>query len=406
MRGDYILPLPARFATAFFFLVTAAVNHQSLPPRLPHAPRVDPLNLRQPLRPSHLLETLVYIAPLHHSFGKIRYITELRETTIPHPIPLPIMFKRSFAASTKDRAGKARKVSKRSFRDDAKQRLRDQLNHASPDTSPSIGSCSPSLNSAIITITVGKDKRLFAAHEEVLARSPVLADACRAQFFAPSGERRIELPDEEPVVFAAVLEYLYKREYTPRLLKDVKRDVWYLEDDEPAEDGPLHPTSFAVGRSRAFPLDVAHHKDAAGRTTSAEAATLFHHGVGDFILRDTVIYCAALRFQLPELQRLALRKQGLVRGLDCATVLRSARFAYAHTPASDSRLRAHYLALIIRGRKTFKRSGTMQMEMEKGGSQLFFDVFVAMCNHIEDLTENGQVSPSSSVVPPLPLVSR
>jgi len=70
--------------------------------------------------------------------------------------------------------------------------------------------------------------------------------------------------------------------------------------------------------------------------------------------------------------------------LDCATVLRSARFAYSHTPPSDSRLRAHYLALIIRGRRTFKRSGTLQMEMERGGTQLFFDVFVAMCNHIED----------------------
>jgi len=297
------------------------------------------------------------------------------------------MFKRSFAATTKDRAGKARKVSKRSFRDDAKQRLRDQINHASPDTSPSIGSCSPSLNSAIITITVGKDKRLFAAHEEVLSRSPVLADACRAQFFEPSGERRIELPDEEPVVFAAVLEYLYKREYTPRLLKDVKRDVWYLEDDEPAE--VLTAPASMLARSR-YPLDAAHHhKDAVGRSSSAEAATIFHHGVGDFILRDTVIYCAALRFQLPELQRLALRKQGLQTGIDVATILRSARFAYANTPASDSRLRAHYLALIIRSRKTFKRSGTMQMEMEKGGSQLFFDVFVAMCNHIEDLTENG-----------------
>jgi hypothetical protein len=47
-------------------------------------------------------------------------------------------------------------------------------------------------------------------------------------------------------------------------------------------------------------------------------------------------------------------------------VLRSARYAYDNTPDSDSRLRAHYLALIIRSRKTFKRSGTMQMEMEMG----------------------------------------
>lgn len=59
----------------------------------------------------------------------------------------------------------------------------------------------------------------------------------------------------------------------------------------------------------------------------------------------------------------------------------SARYAYANTPDNDSKLRAHYLALIIRSRSTFKRSGTMQMEMETGG-KLFFDLFVAMCNHM------------------------
>ena len=37
--------------------------------------------------------------------------------------------------------------------------------------------------------------------------------------------------------------------------------------------------------------------------------------------------------------------------------------------------------LIIRSRNTFKRSGTMQLEMENGG-KLFFDLFVAMCNHM------------------------
>jgi len=120
-----------------------------------------------------------------------------------------------------------------------------------------------------------------------------------------------------------------------------------------------------------------------------ESATIYHRGLGGHILRDTAVYCTALRFSLPELQRLALRKQGLQTGIDVATILRSARFAYANTPASDSRLRAHYLALIIRSRRTFKRSGTMQMEMEKGGTQMFFDLFVAMCNHIDDVVEIG-----------------
>ena len=81
--------------------------------------------------------------------------------------------------------------------------------------------------------------------------------------------------------------------------------------------------------------------------------------------------------------------------MQCSTILSSARYAYANTDASDSKLRAHYLALIIRSRKTFKRSGTMQMEMEKGGTQFFFDLFVAMCNHVDDISEiSNAKSPS------------
>lgn len=96
---------------------------------------------------------------------------------------------------------------------------------------------------------------------------------------------------------------------------------------------------------------------------------------------DYISSCAALRYDLPELGRLALRKQGLQSGIQVSTILSSARYAYAQTPDTDSKLRAHYLALIIRSKNTFKRSGTMQMEMEEGG-RLFFDLFVAMCNHI------------------------
>ncbi|OQO01391.1 hypothetical protein B0A48_12946 [Cryoendolithus antarcticus] len=289
------------------------------------------------------------------------------------------MFKRSFAAS-KDRAGKAKKISKRSFRDDAtKQRLRDALNNQTPETSPSIGGASPKLNSAIVTIAVGKDQRLFAAHEDVLSRSPWLASACREQFFASPGQRRVQLPDELPEVFSAVLEYLYKGDYYPRLLLDKKRNTWSLEDDSAAAGNLAASTS---------PLTDT---GAAKFTGFNDSATLYHPGVGDFLLRDTVIYCTALRLGLADLQRLALRKQGLQTGIDVATILRSARYAYANTPASDSRLRAHYLALIIRSRKTFKRSGTMQMEMEQGDTQLFFDLFVAMCNHIDDVVEIGYV---------------
>jgi hypothetical protein len=92
---------------------------------------------------------------------------------------------------------------------------------------------------------------------------------------------------------------------------------------------------------------------------------------------------------LTELQNLALRKQGLQSGISCATILSSARYAYEHTPDTDSRLRAHYLALIVRSRSTFKRSGTMQAEMERGG-RMFFDLFVAMVNHMDDLATKGR----------------
>lgn len=286
------------------------------------------------------------------------------------------MFKRSFAAS-KERQAKVTKVSKRSFRDDAKQRLREALNNVSPDTSPSIGAASPKLNSAIVTIAVGPNQRLFAAHEDVLSRSPWFAEACRDQFFSSPGQRRINLPDEEPEIFSAVLEYLYKGDYSPRLLHDKKRNTWSLEDGQDLTMTSISPRL-----------------DPDKKIGGSESATIFHHGMDDYLLRDTVVYCTALRFALPELQRLALRKQGLQSGIDVATILRSARFAYANTPASDSRLRAHFLALIIRSRKTFKRSGTMQMEMEKGGTQMFFDLFVAMCNHIDDVVEIGQVPPS------------
>ena len=94
-----------------------------------------------------------------------------------------------------------------------------------------------------------------------------------------------------------------------------------------------------------------------------------------------MVYCTAERYGLEELKRLALRKQGLQSGIQVTTILASARYAYAHTPENDSKLRAHYLALIIRSRNIFKRSGTMQMEMEAGGL-LFFDLFVAICNHM------------------------
>jgi len=264
------------------------------------------------------------------------------------------MFKRSFAS--KDRAGKISKPMKRSFRDDVKDRMFAKA------SSPQSEGNSPNLTSAIISIVVGQDKRLFAAHQDVLSHSPFFAAAAQDQFF--ESNRRIQLPDEEPEVFSCVLEYLYKGDYYPRLMHDKRRNTWQLEGNTEAASPQLN----------------------GGRGGGGVEATVFHSGVGDFILRDTAVYCAAERYGLEELKRLSLRKQGLQSGIEVGVILRSARYAYENTPDSDSRLRAHYLALIIRSRKTFKRSGTMQMEMEMGG-KLFFDLFVALSNHIDDIAD-------------------
>jgi hypothetical protein len=51
------------------------------------------------------------------------------------------------------------------------------------------------LTSPIVTLVVGRDKRLFAAHEDVLARSPFFSAALKGQFLEASS-KQVELPDE------------------------------------------------------------------------------------------------------------------------------------------------------------------------------------------------------------------
>lgn len=106
------------------------------------------------------------------------------------------------------------------------------------------------------------------------------------------------------------------------------------------------------------------------------------HLLDTAVLTLMVCSCSAELYGLEDLKRLALRKQGLRSGMAISTILASARYAYNHTPDSDSKLRAQYLTFIIRSRNNFKKSGTMKVEMEHGGTALFFDLFVAMCNHM------------------------
>ncbi|EXJ67542.1 uncharacterized protein A1O5_09555 [Cladophialophora psammophila CBS 110553] len=258
------------------------------------------------------------------------------------------MFKRSF--NTREGRIVKSKTIKTNYPEHVKKKMQDTVDADSPVAS--------TLTSPIVTLVVGCEQRLFAAHEDVLCHSPYFAAALKGNFLE-GGSKRVELPDEEPEILSCVLEFLYKGDYYPRLLHNKRRNTWDLED---AQDLIKN----------------------GGRGNNA--STIYLPEAGGDVLRDTVVYCAAERYGLEELKRLSLRKQGLQSGIQVDVILRSARYAYAHTPDTESRLRAHYLALIIRSRKTFKRSGTMQMEMENGG-KLFFDLFVAMCNHIDDIVE-------------------
>ncbi|KAK1245772.1 hypothetical protein MKX07_004841 [Trichoderma sp. CBMAI-0711] len=260
---------------------------------------------------------------------------------------------------------KGRKVSKSSssFSNDSgisKRRHESRHRRAATSYSAALGEdtiMTSNLNSSIVTLVVGAEQRLFAAHENVLAASPFFDNAMR-NLYTDAAAKRISLPDEEPEIFSSVLEFMYKGDYYPRLVHNKRRDSWELEPIANSDD------------------------------KAAAESTVYHHGVDGDLLKDTVIYCAAERYGLDELKKLALRKQGLQSGIQCSTILASARYAYANTPDNDSKLRAHYLALIIRSRSTFKRSGTMQLEMFNGGTPLFFDLFVALCNHVDDISSS------------------
>jgi hypothetical protein len=131
--------------------------------------------------------------------------------------------------------------------------------------------------SAIVTLVVGQEQRIFAAHENILGASPFFQSVLQNQLM-DSQTKKISLPDEEPEVFSSILEYLYKGDYYPRLVHNKKRNSWELE--QAGEDG----------RSE---------------------ATIYHHTVEGELLKDTAIYCAAEKYGMEELKRISLRKQGL-----------------------------------------------------------------------------------------------
>ena len=64
----------------------------------------------------------------------------------------------------------------------------------------------------------------------IIQISPFFAQACQAQFFESAG-KRIDLLTEEPEVFSAVLEYMYKGDYSPKLVYDKKANAWSIDND-------------------------------------------------------------------------------------------------------------------------------------------------------------------------------
>ncbi len=136
------------------------------------------------------------------------------------------------------------------------------------------------ITSSVVTLVVGAEQRLFAAHEDVLCASPFFAQTLRAGFMDPAA-KRIALPDEEPEIFSSVLEYLYKGDYFPRLTHNKRRDSWEMEPPASEEE------------------------------QARVESTVYHRSFDGDLLKDTVIYCAAERYGLSELKKIALRKQGL-----------------------------------------------------------------------------------------------
>lgn len=130
-----------------------------------------------------------------------------------------------------------------------------------------------------MTLVVGQEQRIFAAHENVLCASPFFNNVLRQEVM-DFQNKRIALPDEEPEIFSSVLEYLYKGDYYPRLVHNKRQNSWEME--RPIDEG----------------------------RGSAES-TVYHRGIDGELLKDTVIYCAAEKYGLDELKRVALRKQGL-----------------------------------------------------------------------------------------------
>jgi hypothetical protein len=139
------------------------------------------------------------------------------------------MFKRAFRSQDQNRVDKSSRLKKPGS---AKEHVKAKVSKLQSSIIEREAAPAQPINitpSPIVTLTIGREGRLFAAHEDVLSQSPFFEAAC-SKDSSDAMNKRISLPDEEPEIFSAVLEYLYKGDYYPRLVHNRHRNSWELED--------------------------------------------------------------------------------------------------------------------------------------------------------------------------------
>ena len=155
----------------------------------------------------------------------------------------------------------------------------------------------------MITILVGSppSETALAAHLMLLQASPWLSEVC-ADYSAdtPASERVVRLPDDDLSAVGAFLEYLYTKEYAPRLIS-----------------GPS-------GKPEDLVLENVGDVDVDDR--------------GDNLLKHARVYTLAGKLRMPELKHLAHSKIHRINST-AKGELRYAKFVYENTTRDDDALR-------------------------------------------------------------------
>ncbi|KAI9872158.1 MAG: hypothetical protein M1830_002009 [Pleopsidium flavum] len=130
--------------------------------------------------------------------------------------------------------------------------------------------------SSIFSVNVGPHKDVFFVHEAILSASPVLEKMCTERINAYSSSACIELLDVDPELFALLLDFLYTGDFTPTR-------GWTLELED---------------------------------QSSIEYC------------KEVRLYCLALKYQLHQLQALAIEKMQKEGPIPFQNLLRIAEEAY------------------------------------------------------------------------------